>query len=99
MSPRRRHDPLLPAGDVSYDLDMAARRPKIERVSQDSYRIIFDRPLEAEVALMYFGFYPGTSLFWQNGRVVSVVAPAATYEQIVRDFSDEPADPNELAGR
>ena len=96
---RRRRALPRPARDVSYDLGMAARRPKVERVSQDSYRIIFDRPLEAEVALMYFGFYPNTSLFWKNGRVVSVVAPATTYEQIVRDFSDEPADPNELAGR
>jgi hypothetical protein len=78
---------------------MAPRRPKVERVDGDSYRIIFDRPLEAEVALMYFGFYPHTSLFWKNGRVVSVVAPAATYEQIVRDFSDEPDDPNLAAGR
>ena len=77
---------------------MAARRPKIERISEDSYRIIFDRPLEADVALMYFGFYPHTKLFWKNGRVVSVVAPAATYEQIVRDFSDAPPDPNEAAG-
>ena len=77
---------------------MATRRPRIERVSDDAYRIIFDRPLEAEVALMYFGFYPATKLFWKNGRVVSVVAPAATYEQIVRDFSDTPPDANETAG-
>ena len=48
---------------------------------------------------MYFGFYPGTSLFWKNGRVVSVVAPAATYDQIVRDFSEDEEDPNEVAGR
>lgn len=79
--------------------DMAVRRPKVERVSEERYRIIFDRPLEAEVALMYFGFYPDTQLFWKHGRVVSVIAPAATYEQIVRDFSDAPDDPNELAGR
>ncbi|MGH2353466.1 MAG: hypothetical protein ACRDJN_17825 [Chloroflexota bacterium] len=78
---------------------MAARRPKVERVGEDSYRIIFDRPLEAEVALMYFGFYPDTKLFWKNGRVVSVVAPSSTYEQIVRDFSGEEVDPNEAAGR
>jgi hypothetical protein len=78
---------------------MASRRPKVERIGQDTYRIIFDRPLEAEVALMYFGFYPGTSLFWKNGRVVSVVAPATTYEQIVRDFSGEADDPNEAARR
>ncbi|MBI3972191.1 MAG: hypothetical protein HY332_12950 [Chloroflexi bacterium] len=77
---------------------MAARRPRIERVGEESYRIIFDRPLEAEVALMYFGFYPDTKLFWKNGKVVSVVAPASTYARIVRDFSDEPEDPNELAG-
>ena len=54
---------------------MAGRRPKVERIGTDTFRILFDRPLEAEVALMYFGFYPGTSLFWKNGRVVSVVAP------------------------
>lgn len=78
---------------------MAARNPRVERVGQDRFRIIFDRPLEAEVALMYFGFYPGTSLFWKNGRVVSVVAPSATYDQIVRDFSDEEEDANEAAGR
>ena len=78
---------------------MATRRPKVERVGDDKYRIIFDRPLEAEVALMYFGFYPGTELFWKNGRVVSVIAPSATYDQIVRDFSGEPDDPNEAAGR
>jgi hypothetical protein len=78
---------------------MAVRRPKVERVGEGSYRIIFDRPLEAAVALMYFGFYPGTQLFWKNGRVVSVIAPSTTYEQIVRDFSDGPDDPNEAAGR
>jgi hypothetical protein len=78
---------------------VSGRRPKVERIAHDSFRIIFDRPLEAEVALMYFGFYPGTSLFWKNGRVVSVVAPAATYAQIVRDFSDDEEDANEIAGR
>ena len=51
-----------------------------------------DRPLEAEVALMYFGFYPRTRLFWKNGKVVSVIAPAAVYDQIVRDFSDVDAN-------
>jgi len=78
---------------------LASRRPKVERIGHDSYRIIFDRPLEAEVALMYFGFYPGTSLFWKNGRVTSVVAPATTYEQIVRDFGGDEDDPNTSAGR
>lgn len=78
---------------------MATRRPKVERIGTDTFRILFDRPLEAEVALMYFGFYPGTSLFWKNGRVVSVVAPSATYDQIVRDFSDEEEDANETARR
>ena len=68
-------------------------------MGDDEYRILFDRPLEAEVALMYFGFYPKTKLYWKNGRVVSVVAPAATFEQIVHDFSDEPDDPNQLAGQ
>ncbi len=72
-------------------------RPKIERIADDEYRILFDRPLEAEVALMYFGFYPRTRLFWKYGKVVSVIAPAATYDQIVRDFSDEEEDPNRLA--
>ena len=69
-------------------------RPKIERIGEEEYRILFDRPLEAEVALMYFGFYPRTRLFWKNGKVVSVIAPAATYAQIVRDFSGEEPDPN-----
>lgn len=78
---------------------MPTTRPRIERVSDEEYRIIFDRPLEAEVALMYFGFYPHTRLFWKNGRVVSVIAPAATYEQIVRDFSEDEDDANEIAGR
>lgn len=78
---------------------MPSRRPKVERIGTDTYRILFDRPLEAEVALMYFGFYPNTSLYWKNGKVVSVVAPSTTYEQIVRDFSDEPDDPNVAAGR
>ena len=77
---------------------MASRRPRIERVSDAAYRIIFDHPLEADVALMYFGFYPDTKLFWKNGKVISVVAPSTTYEQIVRDFSDTPPDPNETAG-
>ena len=78
---------------------MTARRTKIDRIDQESFRIIFDRPLEAEVALMYFGFYPGASLFWKNGRVVSVVAPASTYEQIVRDFSEDDEDINDVAGQ
>ena len=78
---------------------MADRKPKVERVADDSYRIIFDRPLEAEVALMYFGFYPETKLFWKNGRVVSVIAPSAIYDQIVRDFSDEAESANDLAAR
>jgi hypothetical protein len=78
---------------------VVTRRPKVERIGADTYRIIFDRPLEAEVALMYFGFYPGTQLFWKNGRVISVTAPATTYEQIVRDFSGGEEDANEIAGR
>jgi hypothetical protein len=78
---------------------MPGRRPRVERIGDDTFRIIFDRPLEAADALMYFGFYPGTSLFWKNGRVVSVVAPTSTYEQIVRDFSEDEEDPNEVAGR
>jgi hypothetical protein len=80
---------------------MPPARPRVERVGDDEYRILFDRALEAEVALMYFGFYPNTRLFWKNGRVVSVIAPAATYAQIVRDFGeDEDANEvNEAAGR
>ena len=79
---------------------MASLRPRVERVSDDEYRILFDRPLEAEVALMYFGFFPGTRLFWKNGRVVSVIAPGTTYQQIVDYFSDEAEpDANTLAGR
>jgi hypothetical protein len=78
---------------------MAARRPRIERVSEDAYRIIFERSLEAEVAIMYFGFYPDAKLFWKNGRVVSVIAPAKTYERIVADFSDQPENANDLAGQ
>ena len=78
---------------------MPARRPKVERVTDDSYRILFDRPLEAEVALMYFGFYPGTTLYWKNGKVISVVAPSRTYAQIVRDFSEQEEDPNEAAAQ
>ena len=77
---------------------MAAGRPRVERVTADEYRILFDRPLEAEVALMYFGFFPGTRLFWKNGRVVSVIAPARTYEQVVEYFSDDQDDANTLAG-
>lgn len=72
-------------------------RPKIERITEEEYRILFDRPLEAEVALMYFGFYPRTRLFWKNGKVVSVIAPAAVYDQIVRDFSGEDEDANSPA--
>jgi hypothetical protein len=68
-------------------------------VSEAEYRILFDRPLDAEVALMYFGFFPGTRLFWKNGRVVSVIAPAKTYEQIVDHFSDDVDDANSIAGR
>jgi hypothetical protein len=75
-------------------------RPKIERLGDDEYRILFDRPLPAEVALMYFGFYSDTKLFWKNGKVVSVIAPTSTFEQIVRDFGDEDeSDPNVIAGR
>lgn len=78
---------------------MPARTPKIERIGEATYRIIFDRPLEAEVALMYFGFYPGTQLFWKHGHVVSVIAPSTTYEQIVHDFSDLVDDANDVAKR
>lgn len=78
---------------------MAARRPRIERVDATRYRVLFDQPLDAGDALMYFGFYPDVSLFWKNGRVVSVIAPATTYDQIVRDFSGEDDDANTTAGQ
>lgn len=64
------------------------RTARIERVGDDRYRIIFNRPLDAAVALMYFGFYSDTELFWKRGKVTSVVAGAATYERIVEDFSE-----------
>jgi hypothetical protein len=89
------------AAAVDRRVTVPSARAKVERITASEYRIIFDRPLEAEVALMYFGFYPETRLFWKNGRVVSVIAPASTYEQIVKDFSEDAAeeDINEIAGR
>ncbi|MDE2993342.1 MAG: hypothetical protein OXU67_05615 [Chloroflexota bacterium] len=67
---------------------MPSRRARIERVDGDRFRLVFGRPLEAEVALMYFGFYPDTQLLWNQGRVTAVVAPSAIYEQVVADFGE-----------
>ena len=50
---------------------MPSRRARIERVDGDRFRLVFGRPLEAEVALMYFGFYPDTQLLWHKGRVTA----------------------------
>ena len=70
---------------------MPSRRARVERVDEDRFRLVFRRPLDAEVALMYFGFYPDTQLLWHQGRVTAVVAPSAIYEQVVADFG-EPED-------
>ena len=67
---------------------MASRRARVERVDGDRFRLVFGRPLEAEVALMYFGFYPDTQFLWHKGRVTAVVAPSAIYEQVVADFGE-----------
>jgi len=72
---------------------MAPRRPRIERVGGDRFRLLFDPPLAAEVALMYFGFFPDVQLFWQSGRVAAVIAPAAVYERLVQDFAGLAAAP------
>ena len=53
---------------------MTGSRGGVEPVDDDRYRVRFGKPIEAEVALMYFGFYPDVRLFWKDGRVVSVVA-------------------------
>ncbi len=65
---------------------MPSRRAHVERVDEDRFRLVFGRPLAAEVALMYFGFYPDTQLLWHKGRVTAIVAPSAIYEQVVADF-------------
>ena len=67
---------------------ISSRRARIERADGDRFRLVFSRPLEAEVALMYFGFYPDTELLWHQGRVAAVVAPSAIYEQVVADFGE-----------
>ncbi len=67
---------------------MPSRRTRVERVDEDRFRLVFGRPLEAEVALMYFGFYPDAQLLWHRGRVTAVVAPSAIYEQVVADFGE-----------
>ena len=71
---------------------MPRRRARVERVDEERYRLIFDRPLAAEVALMYFGFYPDTQLHWHKGRVTAVVAATATYHRVVADFADRGDD-------
>jgi hypothetical protein len=76
---------------------MPRRTPAIERVDATRYRVSFHPPLEPEVALYYFGFYPDTELHWRNGKVVAVVAPVSVYERIVREFSHEPAQPEDAA--
>ncbi len=73
---------------------MPRRTPAIERVDATRYRVSFDPPLEPEVALFYFGFSPETELHWRSGKVVAVIAPVSVYERIVRDFSDEPDQPD-----
>ncbi|MEN9615770.1 MAG: hypothetical protein RL022_1192, partial [Chloroflexota bacterium] len=37
---------------------MTGSRGGVEPVDDDRYRVRFGKPIEAEVALMYFGFYP-----------------------------------------
>lgn len=72
---------------------MSGSRATVEPIDDRCYRITFGRPVEADVALMYFGFYPDVRLFWKDGRVTSVVAPVDTYERIVADFAvDAPPD-------
>ena len=68
---------------------MPSRTQAIERVDASRYRIVFDRPLEPEIGLMYFGFYPNTELHWHKGKVVAVVASVEVYERLVRDFAGE----------
>lgn len=70
---------------------MNTGRASFEPIDDRRYRIAFGRPVEAEVALMYFGFYQDVQLFWKDGRVISVIAPGDTYQQILADFSEETA--------
>jgi hypothetical protein len=70
---------------------MTSSRAWFEPIDDLRYRITFGRPVEADVALMYFGFYQDVQLFWKDGRVTSVVAPGETYQQILADFSKETA--------
>lgn len=72
-------------------------RASVEALDNHRYRIVFGRPVEAEVALMYFGFYAQVELFWKDGRVASVVAPAKVYERIVADFEGADEDLDESA--
>ena len=71
---------------------MPDRRVHVERIDEDLFRIVFGKPLKAEVALMYFGFYPNTQLLWSRGRVAAVIASAATFKQVVADFGEPDSD-------
>lgn len=70
---------------------MSARRASYEPIDERRYRITFGRGVDADVALMYFGFYQDVQLFWKDGRVTSVIASGETYQQILADFSEETA--------
>ena len=70
---------------------MSVLRASFEPIDDRRYRITFGRAVDAEVALMYFGFYQDVELFWKDGKVTSVIAPGETYQQILADFSEETA--------
>ena len=70
---------------------MSASRASFEPIDERRYRITFGRGVDADVALMYFGFYQDVQLFWKDGRVTSVIASGETYQQILADFSEETA--------
>lgn len=80
---------------------MSAGRATFEPIDDARYRITFGRPVESEVALMYFGFYQDVQLFWKDGRVASVVAAGETFRQIVSDFSEDtsPDDDTDAVNR
>ena len=78
---------------------LTGSRGGVEPVDDDRYRVRFGKPIEAEVALMYFGFYPDVRLFWKDGRVVSVVAPSRIYEQILADFAGDDSDSPDASER
>lgn len=78
---------------------MTGSRAGVEPVDDDRYRVRFGKAIEAEVALMYFGFYPDVRLFWKDGRVVCVVAPSRIYEQILADFGGDETDSPDASER